>query len=190
MTAKEIKKKIDNLANKLNKRIASFSKLEQMIPEVKHVYNLLSDSIMSKFVKNGKFKRGVSGLPLDEQIEYLDQLEQQEHIIPTKSEAEKIIEDMKESLKNNGYEDLDEESLFNIGNVWGYITNNIPDWTYYFSSEDLNEALTYVVDNQDKETVKQKLEQIKNIIDEDNKNEIKHTRFKIFDILYEEQDRY
>lgn len=190
MTAKEIKRKIDNLANKLNKRIASFSKLEQLIPEVRHVYNLLSDTIMSKFVKNGKFKRGVAGLPLDEQIEYLEQLEQQEHIIPTKTEAEKIIEDMKESIKNNGYEDLDDESLFNIGNVWGYIVNNIPDWSFYFSSEDLNDALSYAVDNFDKTTVKEKLEQIKNVINGDNKNEIKHTRFKIFDILYEEQDRY
>lgn len=190
MTAKEIKKKIDKLANKLNKRIASFSKLEQMIPEVKHVYNLLSDSIMSKFVKNGKFKRGVSGLPLDEQLEYLEQLEQQEHIIPTKTVAEKIIEDMKEDIKNNGYEDVDEESLFTIGKAWEYVVNNIPNWSFYFSSNDLNDALTYAVDNYDKETVQEKLKQIKNLIDEDNKNEIKHTRFKIFDILYEEQERY
>lgn len=191
MTLKEIKKKIDNVANKINKRIREYTKLDKIIPEIKHVYNLLQDSEFSKFVKNDKFKRGVSNLSLDEQLEYLEQLEQISEYAPTKTEAQKIINEETEIISDAIGYTLNDNEIISIGNMWGWVSDNIPEWSFYLSSEELNESFSFINNNNNNFEIVDKLNRIKDILNnEENKGNINNARIKIFDILYEEQERY
>lgn len=188
MLLSSIKKKIDNLANKLNKRFASYSKLSQLIPEVKHALDVLTDPIFHKFVKNGKLKRGVSDLTEDEQIEYLEQLEQIEGYTPTRKEAQQIIDETISEFEEIGY-DVDEDFLLGIADAWQYIKDNIPSWVIFFTSTEMNDALEFVATHNGKRNAKEKLQQIKSII-EGGYNDRQSTRYEVFDILYEEQTFY
>lgn len=185
---KDLKRQIDNLANKLNKRIQQYTKLDKIIPEVKHVFDLLEDGFFSKFTKNGKFKRGVSDLTLNEQIEYLDQLEQAEQYTPTRTEAQKIIDTEKEEIQKALKRKLRYKDLSTTGEIWGYIKDNIPDITHFLSSTEIDQSIDFMDKNNSRNEIENNINEIGDLLQDDEISEDKK-RIKISDILLKEQER-